>query len=146
MGNAEDADTLKFKIYQLAAAIEVVGCLEAGIIRVGFLDAEVDFAVDDIKPRIPFEFYNVVSLKPGRTRNLNKPITGEDISDAWYIDEHWMSAPLILPNEYVFLRDFLSGVPKKVLAYRYSPNQTDRKYIYRWAERLLKRIFDAVRR
>lgn len=93
-------------------------------------------------------FYRVAvpPVNPEDAEYMRPSITGEDISDAWYIDEHWMSAPLILPNEYVFLRDFLSGVPKKVLAYRYSPNQTDRKYIYRWAERLLKRIFDAVRR
>lgn len=72
-------------------------------------------------------------------------ITGEDITDAWFIDEHWMSPPLILSNEYMFLRDFLSTLPKKELAYRYSPNKTDRKYVYRWAERLLKRIFEEVK-
>ena len=72
--------------------------------------------------------------------NMRPDISNRDISDAWYIDEHWMSPPLIYPNEYVFLRDFLSRLPKKVLAYRYSPNKSDRKYVYRWAERLFKRI------
>lgn len=72
-------------------------------------------------------------------------ITGEDITDAWYVDENWLSPPLIMPNEYVFLRDFVSELPKKELAYRYSPNKADRKYVYRWAERLFKRIFDEVK-
>lgn len=77
--------------------------------------------------------------------NMRPDMTSRDISEAWYIDEHWMSPPLIYPNEYVFLRDFLSRLPKKELAYRYSPNRTDRKYVYRWAERLLKRIFDEAK-
>ena len=76
---------------------------------------------------------------------MRPDISSRDISEAWYIDEHWMSPPLIYPNEYVFLRDFLSGLPRKELAYRYSPNKRDRKYVYRWAERLLKRIVDAVK-
>lgn len=76
---------------------------------------------------------------------MRPDIESRDVTEAWYIDEHWMSPPLIYPNEYVFLRDFLSGLPRKELAYRYSPNKRDRKYVYRWAERLLKRIFDAVK-
>lgn len=69
-------------------------------------------------------------------------ITGEDITDAWLVDEAWLSPPLIYPNEYVFLRDFLSTLPKKVVAYKH---QKSRMETYRWADRLFKRIFDEIK-
>lgn len=93
------------------------------------------------------DFYRVAipSVNEEDAYHMRPDMTSRDISEAWYIDEYWMSPPLIYPNEYVFLRDFLSRLPRKELAYRYSPNKSDRKYVYRWAERLLKRIFNAVR-
>lgn len=100
------------------------------------------------RPRCKTTDFYRVAVHPTNAEDLEhmRPdITSRDISEAWYIDEHWMMPPLIYPNEYVFLRDFLSRLPRKELAYLYSPNKSDRKYIYRWAERLLKRIFDAVK-
>lgn len=93
------------------------------------------------------DFYRVVPppVNENDAIPLRPDITSRDISEAWFIDEKWMTPPLIYPNEYAFLRDFFSGQPKKVLAYRYSPDKYDRKYVYRWAERLFKRIFDNVK-
>lgn len=100
------------------------------------------------RPRCKTTDFYRVAIPPVNEEDalyMRPDISSRDISEAWYIDEHWMSPPLIYTNEYVFLRDFLSGLPRKELAYRYSPNKRDRKYVYRWAERLLKRIFDAVK-
>lgn len=73
---------------------------------------------------------------------MSPDITPNRISKAWFIDEHWMSPPLIYPNEYSFLKDFLSPLPKKVVAYNH---HTSRAEVYRWADRLLNRIFNTVK-
>ena len=73
------------------------------------------------RPRCKTTNFYRVAIPPVNEEDalyMRPDITSRDISEAWYIDEHWMSPPLIYPNEYVFLRDFLSGLPKKELAYR----------------------------
>lgn len=66
-------------------------------------------------------------------------ITSEEIEQAWFMDDHFMSPPVLMPNEYVFLRDFLSPLPKKVVAHNHRKSRTE---IYRWADRLFNRILD----
>lgn len=73
MGNAENTDALEFKIHQLATSIEVIGGFKASVVWVAFFNAEINLAVDDIKPRIrPVEFDNIVGLKSGRSGNFNQ--------------------------------------------------------------------------
>lgn len=100
----------------------------------------------DIKrPRCKTTDFYRVAIPPVNENDwkyMRPSITGEDISDAWFIDEHWLSPPLVYPNEYEFMRDFLSELPKKMVAYNHHKSRTE---IYRWADRLFKRIFDEVK-
>ena len=73
VGYTEDTDVFELKIHQLATSIEVVGGFKTSVIWVDFFNAEINLAVDDIKPRIiPVEFDNIVGLDIVCPGNFNK--------------------------------------------------------------------------
>lgn len=83
VGYTEDTDAFELKIHQLATSIEVVGGFKTSVVRVAFFNAEINLAVDDIKPRIrPVEFDDIVGLKSGRSGNFNQLFALDAVGNA----------------------------------------------------------------
>lgn len=77
-------------------------------------------------------------IEAGAGRKRMEDYSTSDVLYAQYIGQTWMK--LLTKFEYKFLRDFLvSDMDKVNLAYKYGKKY--REDTYRWAERLLKRIF-----